>query len=422
MVMRTIGRIAFAWCTAIVAIASLAAQDPPGDPEDAPTRPRYMLFLFEVEPGTLDEQQEFLLYNSIVSVAAVATDAVVLLESPELDVPPTQTERERLAQSINADSWLHVIVSGGFEDLVVEVETFDLLRERTVSREIVRPGFVIDYRMLAVGLWEPIETTLQTKYQRIVPATVLTVEALPGSEVRGLSDGPHRVDDSGRVAVPLPVSSAYRFLVDLSGHYREQREIFVGIDPITLSVGQFLKPRFGVDVRITGLQFFGARFWYYPIPARVFVRAGLTTQAFGFFPIDNSRQLLQQRGSQLSEFSIDGGAYITRAERLLRFYAGAGGYLRFVHPSLTGVKLERDASNGGALAVIVGGEFSSSRELRFFLEYAPSYIFADDTRRFLTLSFASSSNAARNDVHGFIAAGGGLFDLRNVSIGARWDF
>ena len=418
---HTIGRIAFAWCTAIVAIASLSAQDLLGDPEDALARPRYMLFLFEIEPDTLSEQQEFLLYNSIVSVTSAATDAVVLLESPDFDVPPTQAGKESLAQSVNADSWLHVIVNGGFENLVVEVETFDLLRRRTIGREIIRPGFVIDYRVLSVGLWQTIKTTLQTEYRRVVPSTVLTVAALPGSRVLGLPDGPHVVNDTGRVAVPLPVSSVHNLVVDLSGHYREQRSIFVDIDPITLSFTQFVKPRFGIDVRIASFQFVGAHFWYYLIPAQLFVRTGVTTQAFGFSPVENSSRLLQ-RGAQLSEVSIDAGVYLTPAERLLRFYTGAGCYLRIAHPSLAGVRLERDASHGVAITAMLAGEFSSSRRLRFFLEYAPSYIFADDPKHFLDLSFSRSTETEKNDIPGLVVTGKGLFDLRKVYLGARWDF
>lgn len=415
---RVIHSIAVA-CLALATISPLAGQDL-GDAEDALARPRYMLFLFEVEPQTLSAQQEFLLYNSILSATAAATDAVVLLESPNVDVPTTREGREGLARSVNADSWLYVIVSGGFENLVVEVETFDLLRRETIGREVIRPGFAIDYRILSVGLWESVEATLQTGYERVVDSTELTVEALPGTEVGGLPGGPHVVGDSGSVVVPIPVSSAYDVLVDLPGHYRERRAIFVEIDPVTLSFEQFEQPQFGVDLRISSFQFIGARFWYYPVPAQVFVRAGFTTQAFGFFPVDNSERLLQQ-GSALSEFAIDGGIYISPAEQLLRFYTGGGFYLRLVHPSFSDLGLERDASNGFAFTAMFAGEFSTSRRLRFFLEYAPAYIFASDPQRFIDLSFARSTDTG-DDIPGFVVTDGGVFDLRNVYLGARWDF
>ena len=55
--------------------------------QDALARPRYMLYLFDAEEDAFTEREEFLLYNAVLTETAAATDAVVVLESPDPEVP-----------------------------------------------------------------------------------------------------------------------------------------------------------------------------------------------------------------------------------------------------------------------------------------------------------------------------------------------
>ncbi|MFP4431964.1 MAG: hypothetical protein ACLFPV_11995 [Spirochaetaceae bacterium] len=390
-----------------------------GDPEDALARPRFMVYFFEVEPDTLTPEQEFLLYNSILTEVAIANEAVVILESPDPDVPSSQVGKEDLAQSIDADSWLHVIASGGLENLTIEFETFDMLRRESTGREIIRPGFVIDYRVLSVGLWDPMVTALEENYERVVNRTMVTISAAPGTRIRGLPGETREVGPAGRLAVSVPSSSTLSLETELPGHYQETRDLFVGIDPMTLDFDQVEKPDYGIDFRLSSLQFPGLRFWYFVVPSEIFVRAGLSTQAIGFYPIDNTESLIRS-GSTLSFFEVDGGMYITPPEELFRLYATLGGYLRFVHPSLGEISLERDAAPG-AITAGIAAEFSSSRRIRFFLEYQPAFILASDPDRYIDVSFIVN-RYPNGKVPGIYALGYGLFDLRNLLIGVRYDF
>ncbi|MFW6249649.1 MAG: hypothetical protein ACOC47_00985 [Alkalispirochaetaceae bacterium] len=395
------------------------AGEAPGD-GDPLARPRYMLYLFDTEEDAFTEREEFLLYNALLTETAAATDAVVILESPDPEVPDDQLAWESLARSINADSWLRVVASGGFENLTVEVESYDLLRRELVADEVIRPGFVVDYRIIAAGIFSDVAGMLAENYERIVDTTELTVEALPGTAVSGLPGGTREVDGSGALTVSVPASSAYGLTAALPGHYTVDEELFLGVDPQTVNLEQVARPQFGLDLRIASLQFPGMRFWYYlPLPVDLFARTGFTTQAIGLYPIDNTSRLVQA-GSSLSSWSIDAGGYLTAPREFLRLYAGAGGFLRFVGLSLSELSLEQDAA-AGAFTLFLGAEYSQSRRFRLFFEYEPAYIFADDPGRFIDVTFLRNRFPSDNPP-GFVVLDSAVVDLRNLYVGARWDF
>ncbi|MFP4510897.1 MAG: hypothetical protein ACLFNQ_12315 [Spirochaetaceae bacterium] len=389
------------------------------DRRDALARPRFMLFVFEVEPDTMTDRQSFILYSSLLTAAAASTDSVVIVESPDASIPSSRAAREALARAVDADSILHVIASGGFENLTVEFEAYDLLRARAAWSDVIRPGFRIDFRVLTVGLWEPMETALHENFERIVEQTALTVSALPGSVISGLPGGDVRIGESGRFETTVPSSSSVVLSAELPGYYREKQAIFVSIDPVDVAFDQVEQAQMGVDVRLSSLQFPGTRVWYYAIPGTLYLRAGFMTQYLGVFPIDNSERLFQT-GSALSFLSFDSGVYVTSAERQFRSFVGAGGYLRIAHPSLSGVSLDRDAAPA-ALTLTLGGEYAMSRRLQFLIEYEPALIFAGNPQRFINASFARN-RFPDGRVPGLLTLDSNVVDLRNLFLGLRLDF
>jgi hypothetical protein len=204
-----------------------------------------------------------------------------------------------------------------------------------------------------------------------------------------------------------------------SGYYDVQRPLTLGIDPLEMDLGQVQKPRFGAEVRLSSFQFPGVRFWVYVIPAELFVRLGITTQLFGLYPIDNATNVLVV-GSPLSQLELDAGLYISPAENLLRFFVGAGGYIRFSHPPAPSFHIDSDAAPG-AITLSLGGEYSPSRRLRFVFEYEPAFILASNPQQFINLTFVANSFPS-GKVPGYVILPWGLFDLRNFYIGLRVDF
>jgi hypothetical protein len=381
-------------------------------------RPRYMIFLFEAEEGTLSAQESFVLYNSILAAVAQANADVVILESPDVVVPRTKEGKEELARRIDADSWLHVVASGGFGNLTVEASTFDILKQETIGEHIVRPGFVVDFRVVARGLWDDISASIEGGYERIVDTSTLTVKGRPGTKLEGAPGGPYEIGAEGIVALELPYPSVFALKAKAPGAYDEARHVSLGIEAIELDLGQVMKPRFGVEASLSGLQFPAMRLWASIVRAKAFARLYLSTQMIGLYPLDNAASIVQT-GSPLSLAGLDAGLYVLPPERLFRLFVAAGGYLRISHPAGF-FGLDKDLAIGAA-TLSLGGEYSPSRRLRFVASYDPAYVFADDPGKFVERSFAANSYPS-GEVPGYVFLENGLLDLRNFHIGVRLDF
>ncbi len=404
---------------AVAAGAQQAQENTQASTSTAFGRPRFMIYLFDAEPGTLSTTERFLLYNSILAAATEANPDVVLLESPDETVPQTPEAKEELARRINADCWLAVSESGGFSNLTIQVETYDILRQQAFGSQIIRPGFVVDSRTISHGFWDKMVETIKTSYSRIVDVTTLTVHGVPGTELTGVPGGPYRIDKSGTLEQKIPYPSSFTMKARAGGYYDVDQPLFLGIEPVSLSLNQVAKPRFGTEVALSSFQFPGVRFWWYVLPAQVFVRLGVTTELFGFYPIDNSPSVVVV-GSPLSQAGLDVGLYVSPAESLLRFFVAAGGYLRFSHPPAPSFAIDTQAAPG-AITLSLGAEYSPSRRLRFVADYQPAFILASNPQQFINLSFVANSFPS-GQVPGYIILPWGLFDLRNVYLGLRLDF
>jgi len=381
-------------------------------------RPRFMIYLFEAEQDTLSAEERFVLYNSILASAAEANPDVVLLESPDPVVPATREGKEELARRINADCWLSVSASGGFANLTIQVETVDILRQETFGQEIIRPGFVVDFRTVSRGFWDKVVAAIKSSYSRIVDLSTLTVHGVPGTELTGIPGGPYRIDASGTLVQKIPYPSSFTMKARANGYYDTGQSLFLGIDPLNIALNQVAKPRFGAEVRLSSFQFPGVELWWYILPAQVFARLGFTTQMLGLYPIDNAPSVVAI-GAPLSQLELDAGLFVSPAENLLRFYVAAGGYLRFSHPPAPSFAVDTEGAPG-AVTLSLGVEYSPSRRLRFVIEYQPAFILASNPRRFIDLSFVANSFPS-GQVPGYVVLPWGLFDLRNLYLGLRLD-
>jgi hypothetical protein len=406
--------------------AAAGAQDTPstvtpptaGSARTAFGRPRFMIYLFEAEQDTLSAEEKFVLYNSILASATEANPDVVLLESPDPVVPATSQGKEELARRINADCWLSVSASGGFANLTIQVETFDILRQETFGQEVIRPGFVVDFRTISRGFWEKISAAIKGSYSRIVDLSTLTVHGRPGTNLTGIPGGPYKIDASGTLVQKIPYPSSFTMKARADGYYDFEQSLFLGIDPLDITLNQVAKPRFGAELQLSSFQFPGVQFWWYVLPAQVFVRLGLTTELVGLYPIDNAPSVVAA-GAPLSQVELDAGLFVSPPENLLRFFVAAGGYLRFSHPPAPSFTVDTEAAPG-AVTLSLGVEYSPSRRLRFVVEYQPAFILASNPQQFINLSFVANSFPS-GQVPGYVILPWGLFDLRNLYLGLRLD-
>ncbi|HET6451110.1 MAG TPA: hypothetical protein VFI08_07345 [Spirochaetia bacterium] len=381
-------------------------------------RPRYMIYLFEAEQGTFTPQQSFLLYNSVLAAVAQANKDVVILESPDPAVPWTSEGKEELARRVNADCWLHVSASGGFDNLTVEASTFDILRQETTSEETIHPGFAVDSRSIARGFWDNVAGAIRGDYSRVIDLTTLTVKGQPGTELAGIPGGPYRIDSSGVLVQKVPYPSVFTLRARAGGFYDIERPMALGIDPTEVVLDQVRKPWIGVEASLSSLQFPMVRAWISVIPAQVFVRVGICTHMIGLYPIDNASALLVT-GSPLSFLTLDAGLYVLPPESLFRLFAAAGGYLRISHPAGY-FGLDQEGAPGAA-TLALGAEYSPSRRVRLVVTYEPAFIFASDPQEFISISFVPNTYPSGN-VPGYVKLPWGIVDFRNVYLGVRVDF
>lgn len=413
-------------CVLLLAVTvGIAAQEPATGSEGASgaadlgtfARPRFMIYLFDAEPGALTDEEYFVLYNSILAVAAVANEDVVLLESPDAEVPTSKEGREELAARIDADSWLLVEVSGGFSNPTITVETFDILRQERFGEETIRPGFAVNYRLIARGFWDNLTQAIADNYEAIVDTTELTISGVPGTTITGVPGDDWTIPEEGVVSRKVPYPSSLQIIASAPGRYEVTIPQFIGIDPVSIELDQFQKPRFGVDAVLNAWQFPGVRLWYFIRPAEIFIRAGVHTHFVGLYPLDNTAQLLVF-GWPLSFIDIDAGLFLLPAEQEFRLYIALGGYLRIVHAS--GYFGFDTLGAPGAVTLTAGIDFSPNRRLHFIAEYQPAFVMAPEPQEYIDVSFVQNRYPS-GQVPGHLLLDWGLFDLRSIFLGIRRD-
>lgn len=382
-------------------------------------RPRRMIYFYETEPGALSEYERFLLYNSILTDASQANEAVVIVESPDLAVPVTRAGREELARRVDADAWMHVYVAGGLDDLTVRITLYDMTAGETVAEPTIRPGFPVSLRTLARGFWDELVTELADGFVPLVATGDVVVRGIPGTVLSNIPGGPYRIGADGVASFALPIPATYALDVRLEGFIPVVEEFYLGDEPRELRLVQLQAYRFAVDALASSFQFPGARFRYHIVPGRWFARVGAITQYVGLNFVPN-RPLVSRGASLLSTVYLDAGTMLGELDSFTRYLVAVGGLLRLRHEPLG---LENDFAFGGA-HLSLGIELSPWRSepflriLRFFADYQPTWFFTAEPALFLERSLAWNAFPGGN-VPLIYPLPYGVVDLRDLTVGIR---
>lgn len=412
--------IVFLLVISVVSFAQDSAQSVEDRSLEDFARPRRMVYFYETEPGSLSSFDRFLLYNSILTSVSAASNSVVVVESPDLDVPITQEGREELARRVDADAWLHVYVAGGLDDLTVRSGLYDMTAVGGVVETIIRPGFPVSYRTLARGFWEDLVEAVSTGFSPIVEASEATITGLPGTVIRNLPGGPYELDEMGQLTLLLPTPSTYSLRATLAGFIPSNEAFYIGDEPRTIPLVQLPTYRFAVDLLASSFQFPGVRFRYHVVPGFWFVRLGLTTQYAGMNFVPN-QPLFSFGESKLSTVYLDGGTMTGDPGAFTRLLLGGGLFARLRHEPLG---LETDEAIGG-VHLSVGAEVAPwrrepfFRNLKFFAEYQPAFFFAPEPDAFLERTFAWNAFPG-GTVPLIYGLGWGVIDLRDLYLGLRF--
>jgi hypothetical protein len=388
-----------------------AAQEPvPGE------ETRRLLLCFELAPeAKFSQQEELLLYESLLVKVGSASRKVAVLEAPGRKPPASDAGRSILARSLGGDSWLRVRVSGDMSSLAVDVSSYDLLVSQTVFQFQLRKSLTRGAADLERGFWTEVLQAAADYYSQAAAAKSLpgqvVFQALPGTKiaVAGAESLLADADGQASMQVQLPLTLSIR--ARRRGFYPLENKFYVTQELTTLELEQARGTRFAFDVYLNNVIFPGFEFSWFPLPNTLFLRAGFTTYLGGILFSGDSRQSSLFVSKTLNLLDLAVGAYLNDADRNLRAYAGLGGFLRLV--TAKGYFGLEPIAPGG-LQAILGIEYSRRLKQRFYLELDPLLYFISDSL-LLIASFPDEQKLG-----GYAFFDKAAFYFLNLRLGFRW--
>jgi hypothetical protein len=399
----------------LLALASQLWAEESTAPEE---RTRRLLLFFELEPqANFSQEEELLLYESLLVRLGSASVKVAVKEYPSRAPGASDSERTTLARSLGADSWLRVDLTGDWLSVGLRVSSYDLIGQATAFafelRKAIRRGAVD----LERDFWDEVtgavgEYYTQAAANRTVPGEV-TFQARPGTRILGAGPEPLVADEEGvaHAAVQVPTTLSVR--ATRAGFFPVDGKYYLNRELTTVRLEQAPGARFSLEVYLNNLIFPGFQFSFYPIPGTLYIRSGFTTNMLGLLFTDSGSEptssLLISRALNLLDLGV--GAYLNDADRDLRAYAGLGAFLRLIG-TFAYFGLEPIAPWG--LQAALGLEYSRQARRRFYLEFAPLLYFTSRP----DLMFASFSPDYSLVGYAFLPRG--VFHFLNLRLGFRW--
>jgi hypothetical protein len=334
--------------------------------------------LVAVEKGFLagfSDDDLGILERSFLTTLSAAEGAPSALAFGNGQFPSRPADREKAARDRGADAWLLLTVGGGAARPVLSVSSYDLIYQVTtlsftVNRREPFPIMDIDRE-----LWGDVVPRIVAAYPAILPSAynrgalspaAVTIRALPGTVVSGLSPKPVVVGKDGTASLQLPSPLPYSLRATLGGYIPVSQSIYFHGQP-EITIPQARSPWLLVDFTLLDGFFPGVSGTLASSPFPGFVRLGFTTFRAGI-AINQDNALVS---IPLSQLTLHLGLYLASEDKPLRGYVGAGGLVRLSLPP--GGELTVDALMPWGVQVIIGMEIAFSSKLRSFVELSPSF-------------------------------------------------
>ena len=325
-------------------------------------------------------------------------------------------ELSQLAGESGADCWMLVELSGNATQPVLRVRSFDVLSSSVVVDRTIRrtTDAGLSVASLPNERWEDVSALLSGAYPpraaeaapvKDVGRAAIVVRALPGTVVTLTKGAKGRAtvgaDGSARLEVPAPLVCELR--AAKSGYLPVRQAVYVRGDR-DLVISQEPAPRLSIDASML-MAWPGVAVLWAPVPEWFFVRAGLTTYLLGLV----MREDAVFSTDPFSTLDVLAGIYLNPADNAVRFYAGAGGFVRFVHAPnmLFGI----DPLAPAGLQAVIGAETRLGQSAKFFLEIEPM-LYA--TRYPLLLL------STQDSTKGWFVFSQAALQINSVRVGARW--
>ena len=353
----------------------LASTQTPPAPDKAPRR-----LLFVMEGGLVggpSPDELIILKRSFLTALADREDAPEPVDFGSKPFPGSLGDRNKTARDAGADCWVLVRVSG-LGSPTVSVLSYDLLYNQKVLDFSTHRSDAISMVDVSRERWDDVIVPLLKKYPPLVahaynrgpPAPVtLTIRAVPGTVVTGLSARPLTVGSGGTVDVDLPSPAPYSLRATASGYVPTQAGLYLN-GATELPLVQVRSPWLKFDASFLDGFFPGLAATFALPSLPLFARVGFTTFRAGLAVNggDNIGISLP-----LSQFTLLAGIYLSPEDRPSRWYVGAGPLLRVSFPP--GGPLTIDQLIPFGVQAVGGLELSLLGNLKSFIEYAPSWYY-----------------------------------------------
>lgn len=306
--------------------------------------------------------------------------------------PSSQQDRNKAARNAGADCWLYVKFSGFKFAPSIRVVSFDLIYDMTTLDFSVSRSETFSMMDISRERWDDIVPLVAKKYpalgklaySRGPPAAVtLTLRALPGTQISGLSPKPLLVGPGGTATIDLPSPAPYSFRASLGGYIANRMGLYLD-GQTEIAVNQVKSPWLYLDAAFYDGLYPGISATYAAPFLPAFVRVGFTSFRAGLAA--NQEGLFSSL--PLSQFTLLLGIYISPEDSPTRFYAGAGPLLRVTLPP--GGSLTIDHLLPWGVQLVAGWEFSLAENLHVFVENAPTGYYTPEPDLF-RYSFGSSN-------------------------------
>lgn len=363
--------------------ASLSArgrsEEPAGAPSEPPQIGAYtvpLLFVFSYSSERVDAVAVDTVRSSAAAAFAARRPSVRLL----IDEGAQGQVRSRAIER-GAIGWVELSVQ---EDPAAARITV-----RGYAVTAAAPVFELSYRE-PPGLsgprlrraWGPAADEFDGMYEELVTAaladvrfTSLTLRAVPGTSIHGLTETPQQVPDSGILQLSLPAPSLYTLEARAPLHYPVEQMLLVAEDDLEVALDQQSRSAYSWDLGLSNASYPSLEGSRRIAGDYAFIRGGLTTYLVGAAPLadDDDRPTDEEDKILFSEdmtvFNLQLGSYLHPPYNRLRAYVAAGALWRLIHTR--GYWGGDPVAAWGVLSTL-GVENRPSQRWRVFLEWRPS--------------------------------------------------
>ena len=338
------------------------------------------------------DDEMIILKRSFLTVLADADGAPTPIDYGSRPFPSSLEDRNKVARQEGADCWLIVTISGRGSpsiallsyDLLYNIKSLDFTAHRSEAFSMLDA-----YR----ERWDDVVPAITKKYPPLVSraysrgppgAVTLTIRAVPGTVISGLSPKPLAVGADGTASIELPSPAPYSFRAVARGYVPSRTSIY--LDGRTdLPLEQAPSPWLRLDAAFLDGFFPGlsANFSLPSLP--FFARVGFTSFRAGIAV--NQDQIVASL--PLSQITLLLGSYLSPEDSGTRWYVGAGPLLRISFPH-GAQNFTIDTLLPWGVQAVAGVEFRLGGRFRTFIEYAPSGYYTPEPDLFL-LSFGQNS-------------------------------